>query len=144
MILVRRLFELIAGYGLGASFVALFARVGGGIYTKAADVGSDLVGKNLKDLKEDDPSNPGTIADNVGDNVGDIAGMGADLFGSLAESTCAALVVSSTSIELITTVDALFFPLIITSVGIIASFLSVLCANFFTITVDSVGKVLKY
>jgi Na+/H+-translocating membrane pyrophosphatase len=144
MMLVRRLFELIAGYGLGASFVALFARVGGGIYTKAADVGSDLVGKNLKDLKEDDPSNPGTIADNVGDNVGDIAGMGADLFGSLAESTCAALVVSSTSIELITTVDAIYFPLIITSVGIIASFLSVLCANFFTITVDSVGKVLKY
>jgi Na+/H+-translocating membrane pyrophosphatase len=142
--LVRRLFELIAGYGLGASFVALFARVGGGIYTKAADVGSDLVGKNLKNLKEDDPSNPGTIADNVGDNVGDIAGMGADLFGSLAESTCAALVVSSTSIELITTVDAIYFPLIITSVGIIASFLSVLCANFFTITVDSVGKVLKY
>ena len=144
MMLVRRLFELIAGYGLGASFVALFARVGGGIYTKAADVGSYLVGKNLKDLKEDDPSNPGTIADNVGDNVGDIAGMGADLFGSLAESTCAALVVSSTSIELITTVDAIYFPLIITSVGIIASFLSVLCANFFTITVDSVGKVLKY
>lgn len=144
MMLVRRLFELIAGYGLGASFVALFTRVGGGIYTKAADVGSDLVGKNLKDLKEDDPSNPGTIADNVGDNVGDIAGMGADLFGSLAESTCAALVVSSTSIELITTVDAIYFPLIITSVGIIASFLSVLCANFFTITVDSVGKVLKY
>jgi Na+/H+-translocating membrane pyrophosphatase len=144
MMLVRRLFELIAGYGLGASFVALFARVGGGIYTKAADVGSDLVGKNLKNLKEDDPSNPGTIADNVGDNVGDIAGMGADLFGSLAESTCAALVVSSTSIELITTVDAIYFPLIITSVGIIASFLSVLCANFFTITVDSVGKVLKY
>jgi len=144
MMLVRRLFELIAGYGLGASFVALFARVGGGIYTKAADVGSDLVGKNLKDLKEDDPSNPGTIADYVGDNVGDIAGMGADLFGSLAESTCAALVVSSTSIELITTVDAIYFPLIITSVGIIASFLSVLCANFFTITVDSVGKVLKY
>ena len=144
MNLVRRLFELVAGYGLGASFVALFARVGGGIYTKAADVGSDLVGKNLKDLKEDDPSNPGTIADNVGDNVGDIAGMGADLFGSLAESTCAALVVSSNSIELLTTVDAMFFPLIITSVGIIASFLSVLCAHFFTITVDSVGKVLKY
>jgi H+-translocating diphosphatase len=97
----RRLFELVAGYGLGGSSVALFGRVGGGIYTKAADVGADLVGKVLKDLKEDDPSNPGTIADNVGDNVGDIAGMGADLFGSLAESTCAALVVSSTSIELI-------------------------------------------
>jgi len=97
----RVLFELVAGYGLGASSVALFGRVGGGIYTKAADVGADLVGKTLKDLKEDDPSNPGTIADNVGDNVGDIAGMGADLFGSLAEATCAALVVSSTSIELV-------------------------------------------
>jgi Na+/H+-translocating membrane pyrophosphatase len=131
MDLVRRFFELVAGYGLGASFVALFARVGGGIYTKAADVGADLVGKNIKDLKEDDPSNPGTIADNVGDNVGDIAGMGADLFGSLAESTCAALIVSSSSIELITTTDALFFPLIITSVGIFASFLSVFSANFF-------------
>ena len=131
MDLVRRFFELVAGYGLGASFVALFARVGGGIYTKAADVGADLVGKNIKDLKEDDPSNPGTIADNVGDNVGDIAGMGADLFGSLAESTCAALILSSSSIELITTTDALFFPLIITSVGIFASFLSVFSANFF-------------
>jgi Na+/H+-translocating membrane pyrophosphatase len=73
MNLVRRSFELIEGYGPGESFVALLARVGGGIYTKAADVGSDFVGKNLKDLKEDDPSNPGTIADNVGDNVGDIA-----------------------------------------------------------------------
>jgi K(+)-stimulated pyrophosphate-energized sodium pump len=70
--------------------------------------------------------------------------MGADLFGSLAESTWAALVVSSTSIELITTVDAIYFPLIITSVGILASFLSVLCAHFFTITVDFVGYVLKY
>lgn len=125
-IIVRRLFELVAGYGLGASTVALFGRVGGGIYTKAADVGADLVGKNLKDLKEDDASNPGTIADNVGDNVGDIAGMGADLFGSLAEATCAALVVSSTSIELINTTDALYFPLMITAAGIVASFISVL------------------
>jgi len=142
--LVRRLFELVAGYGLGGSAVALFGRVGGGIYTKAADVGADLVGKVCEDLKEDDPSNPGTIADNVGDNVGDIAGMGADLFGSLAESTCAALVVSSTSLELVTYVDALYFPLIITSVGILASFASVLCAHFFTVTVDTVGSVLKW
>lgn len=142
--LVRRLFELVAGYGLGGSAVALFGRVGGGIYTKAADVGADLVGKNLKDLNEDDPSNPGTIADNVGDNVGDIAGMGADLFGSLAESTCAALVVSSTSTELINTPDALYFPLVVTSVGIIASFFSVLCAHLFTVTVDTVQSVLKW
>jgi inorganic pyrophosphatase len=86
------LFEYVAGYGLGGSTVALFCRVGGGIYTKAADVGADLVGKNLMGFDEDSPKNPATIADNVGDNVGDIAGMGSDLFGSFAESTCAALV----------------------------------------------------
>lgn len=85
-------FEYLAGYGLGGSTVALFCRVGGGIYTKAADVGADLVGKNLFGFDEDSPKNPATIADNVGDNVGDIAGMGSDLFGSFAESTCAALV----------------------------------------------------
>ena len=140
---IRRMFELIAGYGLGGSAVALFGRVGGGIYTKAADVGADLVGKVCEDLKEDDPSNPGTIADNVGDNVGDIAGMGADLFGSLAESTCAALVVSSTSIQLCTAQDALYFPLIITSVGILSSFLSVLCVHFFTVTVNTVQTAIK-
>lgn len=95
------LFEMIAGYGLGGSTVALFGRVGGGIYTKAADVGSDLAGKVVAGLREDDPSNPGVIADNVGDNVGDIAGMGADLFGSLAEATCAALVIGATSAELL-------------------------------------------
>lgn len=141
--LVRRLFELVAGYGLGGSSVALFGRVGGGIYTKAADVGADLVGKTVKDLKEDDPSNPGTIADNVGDNVGDIAGMGADLFGSLAESTCAALVVSSTSIDLIAKQDALYFPLMVSAAGIAASFLSVLFVHCWTVTTDNVQFVLK-
>jgi len=141
--LVRRLFELVAGFGLGGSTVALFGRVGGGIYTKAADVGADLVGKNEMDLAEDDPSNPGTIADNVGDNVGDIAGMGSDLFGSLAESTCAALVVSSTSFELIEKPDALFFPLMITSAGIIASFVSVLFVHVSTVTKENVQFVLK-
>jgi len=141
--LVRRLFELVAGFGLGGSTVALFGRVGGGIYTKAADVGSDLVGKNLKDLPEDSPENPGTIADNVGDNVGDIAGMGADLFGSLAESTCAALVVSATSYELIMTTDALFFPLMITSAGIVASFISVLFVHTVQVTTENVQSVLK-
>jgi Na+/H+-translocating membrane pyrophosphatase len=142
--LVRRMFELVAGYGLGGSSVALFGRVGGGIYTKAADVGADLVGKTLKDLKEDDPSNPGTIADNVGDNVGDIAGMGADLFGSLAESTCAALVVSSTSTELVyNSPDALYFPLMITSAGILASFVSVLLVHFWKVNEVNVQTVLK-
>jgi H(+)-translocating pyrophosphatase len=143
MELTRTLFELLAGYGLGGSSVALFGRVGGGIYTKAADVGADLVGKTLKDLKEDDPSNPGTIADNVGDNVGDIAGMGADLFGSLAESTCAALVVSSTSIGLVQTPDALYFPLMVTASGVVASFVSVLFVHLWEVTVDNVQTVLK-
>ncbi len=91
-----KLFEAIAGYGLGGSTVALFGRVGGGIYTKAADVGADLVGKVIENLDEDDYRNPGVIADNVGDNVGDIAGMGSDLFGSFAESTCACLVIKRT------------------------------------------------
>ena len=84
---ITHVMESVAGYGLGGSSVALFSRVGGGIFTKAADVGADLVGKVEHDLPEDSPKNPATVADNVGDNVGDIAGMGADLFGSFAEST---------------------------------------------------------
>merc|ERR1712028_137004 len=92
---VTTLMECIAGYGLGGSCIALFGRVGGGIYTKAADVGADLAGKVVNDLPEDDPRNPATIANNVGDNVGDVAGMGSDLFGSFAEATCAALVIST-------------------------------------------------
>ena len=115
---LKSMFECIAGYGLGGSTIALFGRVGGGIYTKAADVGSDLVGKVIQDLNEDSPMNPGVIADNVGDNVGDIAGMGSDLFGSFAEATCACLVISSTSKELIAG-NALYFPLLISASGII-------------------------
>jgi inorganic pyrophosphatase len=120
----RELFECVAGYGLGGSTVALFGRVGGGIYTKAADVGADLAGKVGCDIPEDSPQNPGTIADNVGDNVGDIAGMGADLFGSLAESTCAALIVSATSAQIIKTPEAIYFPLIVTAAGIAVSFVT--------------------
>jgi inorganic pyrophosphatase len=119
----EEMFEAIAGYGLGGSMIALFARVGGGIYTKAADVGADLVGKVVEDLDEDSIMNPGTIADNVGDNVGDVAGMGADLFGSLAESTCACLVISGSSRELIEQ-SGYYFPLLISAGGLLVCFLS--------------------
>ncbi len=135
---------MISGYGLGGSTVALFGRVGGGIYTKAADVGSDLAGKNVEGLPEDSPDNPGVIADNVGDNVGDIAGMGADLFGSLAESTCAALVVGSTSPDLVINTDAIYFPLMITAVGILASFVTTFIAtNFGRVTEENVERTVK-
>lgn len=141
----RHMFEMLAGYGLGGSTVALFGRVGGGIYTKAADVGADLAGKVVQGLEEDDPSNPGVIADNVGDNVGDIAGMGADLFGSLAESTCAALVVSGTSKELMTNPGAMYFPLMVTAAGILVSFVTTFFAtNFMSVTYDTVESTLKW
>ena len=121
------LMELIAGYGLGGSAMALFGRVGGGIYTKAADVGADLVGKIENELVEDSPRNPATIADNVGDNVGDIAGMGSDLFGSFAESTCAALVLIASTPTLmkpggVIDTNVLAFPLLISSAGIVGCF----------------------
>ncbi len=110
--------DMVTGFGLGGSTVALFGRVGGGIYTKAADVGADLVGKVEAGIPEDDPRNPAVIADNVGDNVGDIAGMGADLFGSLAEATCAALVIGATAATIAGNQTALLYPLLISAIGI--------------------------
>eukprot|EP00418_Pyrodinium_bahamense_P024818 CAMPEP_0179135118 /NCGR_PEP_ID=MMETSP0796-20121207/64322_1 /TAXON_ID=73915 /ORGANISM="Pyrodinium bahamense, Strain pbaha01" /LENGTH=683 /DNA_ID=CAMNT_0020834133 /DNA_START=65 /DNA_END=2112 /DNA_ORIENTATION=+ len=120
------MYEAIAGYGLGGSSIALFGRVGGGIYTKAADVGADLSGKNDYGLDEDDYRNPACIADNVGDNVGDIAGMGADLFGSFAESTCAALVLAASSPDLEKSWSALMYPVLISSCGIVVGWLTLL------------------
>merc|ERR1719272_1196450 len=139
------MFDAIAGYGLGGSSIALFGRVGGGIYTKAADVGADLSGKNEFGMDEDDPRNPACIADNVGDNVGDIAGMGADLFGSFAESTCAALVLASASPALAHSWTSLMYPLLISSVGIFIGILTLIVAGIFypVKTLPDVEKALK-
>ena len=131
--------ELIAGYGLGGSCMALFGRVGGGIFTKAADVGADLVGKVEQGLNEDSPTNPATIADNVGDNVGDIAGMGSDLFGSFAESTCAALVLMA-STPALAHEKYLLFPLLISAVGILACFITSIYGIYFY-KVDEIAKI---
>ncbi len=123
------LLEALAGFSLGAESIALFARVGGGIYTKAADVGADLVGKVEAGIPEDDPRNPATIADNVGDNVGDVAGMGADLFGSYVATVLAAMVLGNYVIRDMGSsydyeaygISTMLLPLVISALGIIFS-----------------------
>ena len=113
-----------AGFGMGASSIALFARVGGGIYTKAADVGADLVGKVEAGIPEDDPRNPGVIADNVGDNVGDVAGMGADIFESFVGSIIAAMIIASTFDDAVKA-DYILLPILLGLIGYVASIIGV-------------------
>ncbi len=127
--------QCVTGFGFGASSMALFGRVGGGIYTKAADVGADLVGKVEAGIPEDDPRNPAVIADNVGDNVGDVAGMGSDLFESYVGSiisaiTLAAVAVSDAEVSgAFTEGTAAIFPLVLAAIGLIASVIAILCVR---------------
>ena len=129
------LLKIVNGFAMGASSIALFARVGGGIFTKAADVGADLVGKVEAGIPEDDPRNPATIADNVGDNVGDVAGMGADLFESYVGSIIGSMVLGL-SITLLndSNITFMFLPLLLASIGIVFSIIGT--------TFVRVGKVM--
>jgi len=136
---IEKVLEVLIGFSLGAESIALFARVGGGIYTKAADVGADIVGKVEAGIPEDDPRNPATIADNVGDNVGDVAGMGADLFGSYVSTILATMVlgltISPMSKEILGINPAIILPILLAAAGMIFSI-----ASSFMVRISETGS----
>lgn len=145
---MTRVLEVLTGFSLGAESIALFARVGGGIYTKAADVGADLVGKVEAGIPEDDPRNPATIADNVGDNVGDVAGMGADLFGSYVATILGAMVLGNAVIrDAGITTDAfggmapILLPMLIAGIGIVFSIIGMFLVRIKDDNNASIDKV---
>ena len=144
-IAMERTIEILTGFSLGAESIALFARVGGGIYTKAADVGADLVGKVEAGIPEDDPRNPATIADNVGDNVGDVAGMGADLFGSYVATVLATMVLGreTESIDNYGGFAPILLPMLIAGLGIIFSMIGTFFVKVSDTTEDTTAKVQK-
>ena len=144
-IAMERTIEILTGFSLGAESIALFARVGGGIYTKAADVGADLVGKVEAGIPEDDPRNPATIADNVGDNVGDVAGMGADLFGSYVATVLATMVLGreTESIDNYGGFAPILLPMLIAGLGIIFSMIGTFFVKVSDATEDTTAKVQK-
>ena len=123
---------LIVGFGFGASFVALFAQLGGGIYTKAADVGADLVGKVEAGIPEDDPRNAAVVADLVGDNVGDCAGRGADLFESMSAENIGAMILGVAIYTVTGKIEWIMFPLVLRSFGILATIVGLTSVPFFT------------
>jgi K(+)-stimulated pyrophosphate-energized sodium pump len=150
---MTRVLEVLAGFSLGAESIALFARVGGGIYTKAADVGADLVGKVEAGIPEDDPRNPATIADNVGDNVGDVAGMGADLFGSYVATVLATMVLGNAvirdtgaSLMPFDGIGPILLPIVIAGVGVLLSIIGMLLVRVSdnaSLTADTVQSALN-
>jgi len=142
---MEKVIEVLTGFSLGAESIALFARVGGGIYTKAADVGADLVGKVEAGIPEDDPRNPATIADNVGDNVGDVAGMGADLFGSYVATVLATMVLGreTTSADNFGGFAPILLPMLIAGIGIILSIIGTLFVRISESVGNSTSAVQK-